>query len=472
MAVRRWPEGHICSGCFFKACETYGRCAGCDAERLVPGLDADGSRLCTDCAGLGDFTCQRCGEEGGREESGACGRCVLSDQLARLLDDGTGSMRAELVPFFEHVREMSRPRSGLVWLSKPHVPPILRALARGDVPLTHEGLSKLSPWRSVIYVRDLLMATGILPPVDRFLLLFEQWLPAWLNLIEDIEHRKVLHRFATWHVLRKLRDAATRGPIGSYRNNIARYQLRTAAAFLAYLADRGHSLGECSQADVDYWFVSTVSSRTQVRPFLIWCMDQRQIPRAVLPPTGKPARAPLGQQQRLALIRRVLTDEQILDADRVLALLVLLFAQPLNRIACLSIDDVIRDGDQVLLRLGDPPTPVPSPFAEILIRYIANRSNLTTATNPNTRLLFPGRRAGQPMHTTSLRHRLRALDIPNMDGRTAAIRQLLLQAPAPVVARMLGYQTARAEVPAAAAGATWKRYAGGDHSKVTRSLRL
>lgn len=91
---------------------------------------------------------------------------------------------------------MSRPRSGILWLSKPHVPPILRALARGEVPLTHDGLSALSPWRSVVHIRDLLIDCAILPPVDRFLFLFEQWLRCWLDDIDDSEHRKLLHRLA------------------------------------------------------------------------------------------------------------------------------------------------------------------------------------------------------------------------------------------------------------------------------------
>jgi len=38
---------------------------------------------------------------------------------------------------------------------------------------------------------------------------------------------------------------------------------------------------------------------------------------------------------------------------RVAAIIVLLYAQPLSRVARLTIDDVIHDGDQVLLRLGD-----------------------------------------------------------------------------------------------------------------------
>lgn len=463
----------MCAGCFGRACETYGRCADCGAHRLVPGIGRNGQPLCTDCAGgLGDFTCTRCGEEGWLHYAGICGRCVLTDRLTTILDDGTGVIRPALIPFFESVCAMSRPRSGILWLTKPHVPPILRALAHGQVPLTHDGLSTLSPWRSVIYVRDLLIGCGILPPLDRFLFLFEKWLPSWLDSICDPEHRKLLHRFATWHVLRHLRTITNTEPIGHYRNQNARVQLRRAAAFLSWLADHGRGLHECRQADIDRWFATAVGTHQQaVRPFLRWAINHRHTSTLQLPPRVSNSSPPISQQQRIALIRRIHAGEDMQLLDRVIALLILLYAQPLTRIVRLTIDDVVHDGDRVLLRLGHPPAPIPEPFAEVLTSYIASRSNLTTATNPGSRLLFPGRRAGQPIHPVTLRLRLHTLGIPNLNGRTRAIRELLLQAPAPVVAGMLGYDQAHAEDLAAEAGATWKRYAAGDHTTTSPHQR-
>ncbi|MET9695024.1 hypothetical protein ABZY81_42760 [Streptomyces sp. NPDC006514] len=44
--------------------------------------------------------------------------------------------------------------------------------------------------------------------------------------------------------------------------------------------------------------------------------------------------------------------------DRFAALLVLLYAQPLTRIARLGTDDVRHEDGEVLVRLGDPPSPV------------------------------------------------------------------------------------------------------------------
>jgi hypothetical protein len=131
----------------------------------------------------------------------------------------------------------------------------------------------------------------------------------------------------------------------------------------------------------------------------------------------------------------------------------------LSRILRLTVADVQIGNRQVLLRLGDPPVPVPPPFDQAVVDYLASRPNTTTATNPASQWLFPGRRADQHLHPGSLRLRMSSLGVPVLNGRTATIRHLLQEAPAAVVARMLGYSDGRAEVISTAAGARWQRYA-------------
>ncbi len=317
-----------------------------------------------------------------------------------------------------------------MWLSKPHVPPILRQIAHGQVPLTHEGINTLSPWRSVIYVRDLMVAAGILPAVDRYLFLFERWLPSWLDEIPDPEHRKILHRFATWHVLRGLRATAATGPLGHYRDQIARRKLRTAADFLQHLARHGIALGECSQHALDGWFAHANDSDTnQLRPFLRWAINGRRMPRLQLPPHRQSVPSPIGPRERVELIRRIHHDTDMDLVERVAALLVLLYAQALSKVTQLTIDDITIENAQMFIRLGDPPAPVPPPFDALINQYLAARPNLTTATNPNSRWLFPGRRAGQPLHPTTIRLRFQTLGIPNLNSRSRALREMLLHAP-------------------------------------------
>jgi hypothetical protein len=113
----------------------------------------------------------------------------------------------------------------------------------------------------------------------------------------------------------------------------------------------------------------------------------------------------------------------------------------------------------MLLRLGDPPVPVPEPVITLLVEHTANRANMGTATNPNSTWLFPGRRAGQPLRPEVLGEDMRAAGLPTVLGRTAALRQLVLQAPTPVVADMLGFHPVHPARVHAQADSTWNRYA-------------
>jgi hypothetical protein len=171
--------------------ETHGRCAECGIERLTPGIAGDGRRLCVDCAGIpGDHTCRRCGVEARRHRDGSCERCIPAELLRDLLDDGTtdatATVRPELLPLFEALCQMRRPRSGHSWASNPDVQRLLRTLARDKRALTHTMLNDLRPKRTVAHLRDLLMHHGILPVADRDLLLFEAWLADWLPTITHV----------------------------------------------------------------------------------------------------------------------------------------------------------------------------------------------------------------------------------------------------------------------------------------------
>lgn len=168
-------------------------------------------------------------------------------------------------------------------------------------------------------------------------------------------------------------------------------------------------------------------------------MPQLTIPNR---PTTNPH--PMGQHQRITALQRVLADDNTSPRVRLAACLVLLFAQPVSRIVRMTTDDVVHDGRNAALRLGDPPTPVPEPVAALLLDYLQALLASTPAINQNSPWLFPGRRPSQPMNPGTLRDALRKLGVPAEKGRTSAIRQLVLQAPAPVIAQALGATTTRA----------------------------
>lgn len=205
--------------------------------------------------------------------------------------------------------------------------------------------------------------------------------------------------------------------------------------------------------------------RRLTHAFLRWAMHNRLLTRVTIPHQHTSNPSPVSQQQRLAVIRRLLTDDDLPLLTRIAAMLMLLDAQPLTRILRLTLDDIVQWEAEVTIRLGDPPTPVPEPFAELLVRHVEQRLNRTTATNRDAHWLFPVRRGGQPMTPDALERRLRQHNLPALTGRTAALRQLVLQAPAPVVAGMLGYTHDHTARLVNEVGGTRTRYASGDHSQ-------
>jgi hypothetical protein len=189
-------------------------------------------------------------------------------------------------------------------------------------------------------------------------------------------------------------------------------------------AQRGHALADCTQADVDTWYAGGYTARRLTHAFLRWAMRSKHMPAVTVPHRSTSYPAPIAQHQRLALLRQLANCDDVQLQDRVAAALVLLYAQPLTRIARLGTDDVQHKDGEVLVRLGDPPSPVPAPFAGMLLDYLGQRPNTMTATNPDARWLFPGRRAGQPMSPDTLELRLRHLGFPTQRGHTACAAEL------------------------------------------------
>ena len=383
-------------------------------------------------------------------------RIDLWDRLHELLDDEAGHTPPELQGFLWDLVSMPEPARGLTWLrNNPTAARYLRGLAGGDIPLTHQALSGLPSWRTAGHLRDLLMAAGALPHADRQILLFDRWQRGQLAAVTDPGHVRLLRQFTTWRLLPRLHAKAARQPLTPGTRNGAAGQLTAARAFLASLG--GRQAHATTQADIDTWHL-TQRQPGRVHPFLGWAMRNKHMPRLNIPRAPSRPGSPISQHHRLTLLRRFLTDDQIALRTRVAGSLILLYAQPVSRLVRLTTADVTGEDSQVWLRLGHPPTPVPGPLDTMLRELAASRANMNTAANPDCDWLFPGGRAGQPLTAGALLQQLHALGVHATQTRTAAFRQLVLQAPAPVVAKALGYQHGTAAKHVAAGGGTWSRY--------------
>jgi len=79
------------------------------------------------------------------------------------------------------------------------------------------------------------------------------------------------------------------------------------------------------------------ASQDRLRGFLVWVAARGHSPRLDVPVNESASRAPISQERRLELLRQALTDDTTQLRDRVVVCLILLYAQPLNRLLRLLI---------------------------------------------------------------------------------------------------------------------------------------
>ncbi|MGC5006730.1 hypothetical protein [Streptomyces sp. DT203] len=307
------------------------------------------------------------------------------------------------------------------------------------------------------------MDSGTLPLVDRQIFLYERWLSAQLTAVEEPEHHRLLQHFATWRLLRRLREKAEKQPLGKSQADHARRQFNEARAFLTWLASRSRSPDRCRQEDLDAWHVH---SNHAAATFLRWCTTSGHLPKLTHAPHVVGSKnVSLDHARRANDLRRVLQDDDLPLRTRIAAALILLYAQPVTRLVRLTTDHVADEGSTITIAFGEPPSLLPAPVADLVRAYLRGDGRLRHANPRNAYWLFPGRQAGQPMSPGTLREHLRAAGVSPRAARVTALRHYLQHAPPPVVAKALGYDDVTTAMVAAEVGAPWSRYASGDHSR-------
>ena len=451
----RWPDGPVCYSCFSGAARTRGTCAACHTVRLVPGRSPAGEPLCTDCAGIStSLRCTRCGEEEELYRKGTCARCCLRDDLTALLpaSSPTGVRLADALT------AAARPQSTLTWLRNPAVRALLTRIGGLTEPLNHVVLDGLDDGRHVEHLRAVLEHHQVLPARNADLAAFERWLRRRLSTTEDPTQRRTLQQFATWHHLRYLRPHADAGGDVHGRAHTAKQEITQSGHLLAWIQDEGYTLADCPQHLLDRWLAEGPTTRYTARTFTVWA-KRNNLTALVIPHRTARSSPTLDHQQRLAWIRQLLTEPAAATApSRIAALLLLLYAQPLTRVAALRTDDVVVADSGLRLRLGRDLAPLPEPVADLLRQHLQARPNLRH-TGQNTPWLFPSTTPGRHLAANTVMTQVRRLGIDLRAARNTALRELVTQAPAPVVAAMLGYSDPVAARHASLAGTPIAAYA-------------
>ncbi len=451
-----------------------GRCRWCNIAAPRPtcvecgraprlGVTDDGR--CRQCRQQAEHHCRRCGKTNPLTRRGGrwiCHRCVLDSDL----DDRLGPADHapdRLAPLRAAIAAADNPPIVRRWLRTSSGGQLLARLATGEIPVTHDALDQAGADRSIEHLRALLVAVGALPDEDRSLDRLERFFDDYLNSrIGNPLDRKCVRAWLRWQVLPRLRKRTAAGKPNAHSANNARRTLYCVAQLLDQLAGDGRNLHTALQADIDNWFAQPGAARWQARPFLTWARQRRHLDRGIeLPRPPKDRPNVVDDPGRWETARRLVNDDTIPVDDRVAAALVVLYGQPLSRIARLSTADIKTAPDRsVTVNLDGHPMPIHEPFATLIRRLPLRRTNGPT-DQIASRWLFPGRHAGKHVGPVVLGQRLRATGIEPRNMRNSARAQLVTEIPPAVLGHLIGISPTTASRWAALTNSNWNSYVAG-----------
>ncbi|MER6356602.1 hypothetical protein ABT186_33535 [Streptomyces sp. NPDC001634] len=370
-----------------------------------------------------------------------CQRCVLDQQVRDLHGDDAGTIRPELGPFHEALTSAERPDVAVAWISRSKTRDLLERIGRDERPVTHEVLDELPPGKVLAHLRSVLVATGVLPPRDERLVALEKCITETVQARTDLAERRILHGYAVWHHLRRLRRRLGEDHTTRLQDLNVRCHITAADNFLTWLVGEGLTLGTCTQPDLERWMADPkVSYRDETGHFIRWSVQHRHaygLTYGTVRWTGP--LSTIDSEKRWSDARRLLNDDTLPTPDRVAGLLLILYAQKIATISQLTVDDVHIDNDTVTITFGSSPVVLPAPLASLVRELAATRRGKAKIGTPDdVPWLFPGGHPGRPLTDSQICNRLHKIGIRPKQGRSTALFTLATELPAAILARMLG----------------------------------
>ncbi|MCP4100742.1 MAG: hypothetical protein GY750_04855, partial [Lentisphaerae bacterium] len=379
--------------------------------------------LCGHCLRWAQHRCVTCESTTGlAREVGAvlcCHRCLLASELDALVGENPAGWVVEICAALRQAKSLASTRQ---WLATSPGGRHLARLVTGDIDLTHEELDRRSS-RSIERLRGLLIATGALEPDQRRVEHIAEAVTSSAKAITSDADRRIVESWLRWRALPRIRRRAEAGKSIVHSAGNLRQQTRTIRRFVNGLNDQDRTLADCRQVDVDNWFSAPGATPALITPFLNWAADKRHLRAELDIPTTSGSREPttrVDQQLRWSIARRLVNDDTLSPDDRVAGALVVLYAQPVTRIAGLCVDQLTEASDgEITISFESHQIDLTEPFAS-LAHQLPIRRQQGAADHLETRWLFPSTRPDRPVHPTTIANRLRRIGIDPRANRAAA----------------------------------------------------
>ncbi|MFB6530393.1 hypothetical protein [Streptomyces sp. NPDC056399] len=457
-----WPVGTLCHTCFQRRKRNPALCAQCGTLRTLVGRTKDGN-ICGPCSGTDiDFACRRCSYPGDIYADGSCTRCVAKDRVHDLLSDEDGIVHPQLQPLAEQLGAAQSPTAVIAWTRRSDSARMLAGLAAQHQEITHEILDELPQnWRT-IYVRELLVAAGILPKRQENFARLRLWLK---DALADLppHHARVIRPFAEWGVLRDARRRADKGryTAGSASNDHT--DIRTAIKFMTWLDENSITLADLNQEVLDVWLTSHSAEVRGLSAFIRWAVARRLTGKVTVPLKryGLPSRF-LHSDELDQQLRRCLNNDSLPLEARIIGALTSLYALPATRIVELTTDRFHRDGDDAYLTIDRNPVLLPPRLAVLIEKQIASPSCRTSVLQQphdvTPGFLFPGRPPSRPRRADTVHSYMRKHGLPGIHARNTAMMEAITDLPPIVVSDLFGMHPHTAYAWAQYAQNSWAEY--------------
>lgn len=348
------------------------------------------------------------------------------------------------------------PQSVQRWLTRGKATQILASMAQGETSISHEGIDAFPRDRAREYLRDLLIACGVLPETSRALRDTLEWIGGFFAEHSSPD-RHALLAYAHWHIVRRARAQAAKGKFTESAGGNIRAHLRALGRFLDWLKSRQTTLDHARQAHVDEYLAAHPNGTRHLSQFLNWTYATSRSGPVTSPTHHSQRPTPqTADHEYWQTVERLLHDVSIRVDTRLCGFFVLLYAQRPSHISRMTRDLVTLTQEDVSVRFANDPIVLP-PGVDTLMRQHLQALD-SDGDRANSPWLFPGQNPARPIDQGGLGMRLKRVGVAAQPSRTTAMMQLAAELPAAVLAGFLGIHPQTAVVWNKLAAGNWSSY--------------
>lgn len=417
----------VCEHCRRKGNVT---CGACGKNRHPAGTLPDGRVVCKTCLERADqpFICPQCGKEGKPHSKTRCQTCYWKERAEKRFKDAVAMLANEWTrdAFQRFYRDLiERQDAQKVATARLERYFLFFAKLDSSFPkprdITAEGIIAAfgaEGLRRHVVPYGFLMAQKILPELAREALEESSERRRQHQLINEAEgewYGSLLGRFAL-HLEKINERYASRGWKGKNRRFIPRTvtaDLRAASVFLKSVTEAGAgSLQQLQQFHLDRFLAEHGGYRAGISAFVRYLNRKEKLFRRMSLPSAKtnlPEGVFLPRVKYEELLRAWLNPSDETLKESLVCALMLLYAQPANRVVRVRLSDLAHGRDELYrVALGRTEITLDPRLGELLDRWLAQRRALTTMENAEDNdYLFPGRAYGSHLTEAAVTYYLK-----------------------------------------------------------------